>query len=40
VMNQTEDSHKAITWMIGWALLGYIFAPYEMWKHHRTRSRA
>ena len=22
----------AITWMIGWALLGYIFAPYGMWK--------
>jgi hypothetical protein len=27
----------AITWMIVWALLGYIFAPYGMWKHHRTR---
>jgi hypothetical protein len=27
----------AITWMIGWALLGYIFAPYGMWKHHRTQ---
>ena len=26
----------AITWMIGWALLGYIFAPYGMWKHHRA----
>jgi hypothetical protein len=26
----------AITWMIGWALLGYIFAPYGMWKHQRT----
>ena len=26
-----------ITWMIGWALLGYIFAPYGMWKHHRTQ---
>jgi hypothetical protein len=28
----------AITWMIGWALLGYIFAPYGMWKHHRTQT--
>ena len=27
----------AITWMIGWALLGYIFVPYGMWKHHRTQ---
>ena len=27
----------AITWMICWALLGYIFAPYGMWKHHRTQ---
>jgi fatty acid desaturase len=26
-----------ITWMISWALLGYIFAPYGMWKHHRTQ---
>ena len=28
----------AITWMIGWALLGYIFAPYGMWKHQRTQN--
>jgi hypothetical protein len=28
----------AITWMIGWALLGYIFAPYGMWKHHRSQT--
>src|SRR5262249_37351730 len=27
----------AMTWMIVWALLGYIFAPYGMWKHHRTQ---
>jgi hypothetical protein len=27
----------ATTWMIIWALLGYIFAPYGMWKHYRTR---
>ena len=27
-----------ITWMIGWALLGYIFAPYGMWKHRRTQT--
>ena len=26
-----------MTWMIGWALLGYIFAPYGMWKHHRAQ---
>ena len=27
----------AITWMIGWSLLGYVFAPYGMWKHHRAQ---
>ena len=27
----------AISWMIGWALLGYVFAPYGMWKHHRAQ---
>jgi hypothetical protein len=27
----------AMTWMIGWALLGYIFAPYGMWKHKRAQ---
>ena len=27
----------AIAWMIGWAALGYVFAPYGMWKHHRTQ---
>ena len=27
----------AIAWMIGWAVLGYIFAPYGMWKHHRAQ---
>jgi hypothetical protein len=27
----------AVTWMIVWALLGYIFAPYGMWKHHRAQ---
>jgi hypothetical protein len=26
----------AVTWMIVWAFLGYIFAPYGMWKHHRS----
>jgi hypothetical protein len=26
-----------ITWMISWALLGYVFAPYGMWKHHWTQ---
>jgi hypothetical protein len=28
----------AITWMVGWALLGYVFAPYGMWKHHRAQT--
>ena len=28
----------AITWMIGWALLGYIYAPYGKWKHHRAQT--
>jgi hypothetical protein len=27
----------AIAWMISWALLGYVFAPYGMWKHHRSQ---
>src|SRR6516225_2394948 len=27
----------AVTWMIVWAFLGYIFAPYRMWKHHRKQ---
>jgi hypothetical protein len=27
----------AMAWMVGWALLGYIFAPYGMWKHHRVQ---
>jgi hypothetical protein len=26
-----------ISWMIGWACLGYNFAPYGMWKHHRKQ---
>jgi hypothetical protein len=26
----------AVTWMIVWSFLGYIFAPYGMWKHHRA----
>jgi hypothetical protein len=26
-----------IAWMVGWGSLGYIFAPYGMWKHHRTQ---
>jgi hypothetical protein len=25
-------------WMIIWALLGYVFAPYGMWKHQRARN--
>jgi hypothetical protein len=27
----------AITWMVGWSLIGYVFAPYGMWKHHRAQ---
>jgi hypothetical protein len=27
----------AIPWMIGWAVLGYVFVPYGMWKHHRAQ---
>ena len=27
----------AIAWMIGWSLLGYIFAPYGMWRYHRAQ---
>jgi len=27
----------AITWMVAWSLLGYVFAPYGMWKHHRDQ---
>ena len=27
----------AISWMVGWATLGYIFAPYGMWKQHRAQ---
>jgi hypothetical protein len=26
----------AMSWMIGWGSLSYIFAPYGMWKHHRN----
>jgi hypothetical protein len=26
-----------IIWMIGWASLSYVFAPYGMWKHQRAR---
>ena len=28
----------AIAWMVSWALLGYVFAPYGMWKHHRAQT--
>jgi hypothetical protein len=27
----------AISWMIGWAFLSYIFAPYGMWKAQRKK---
>jgi hypothetical protein len=28
----------AMTWMIGWALVGHIFAPYGMWRHNRAQT--
>ena len=28
----------AFSWMFGWAVLGYVFAPYGMWKHQRTQT--
>ena len=28
----------ASLWMIIWALLGYVFAPYGLWKHQRARN--
>jgi hypothetical protein len=27
----------AFTWMIGWAILGYVLAPYGMWKQQRAQ---
>ena len=27
-----------IAWMLAWAILSYVFAPYGMWKHNRARS--
>ena len=27
----------AIGWMAGWSALGYVFAPYGMWKYHRAQ---
>ena len=33
----TLPTWVAIAWMAGWALLGYIFAPYGMWKHQRAQ---
>ena len=28
----------AFTWMIGWAIGGYVFAPYGMWKQQRVNA--
>ena len=28
----------AIAWMIIWASLGYVFAPYGLWKHQRAKT--
>jgi hypothetical protein len=33
----TLPTWLAIMWMIVWALLGYVLAPYGLWKHTRTR---
>ena len=27
-----------MTWMVGWSVLGYIFAPYGLWRHHRAQA--
>ena len=27
----------AVTWMIGWAGVGYLFAPFGMWKTQRKK---
>ena len=27
-----------IAWMLAWAILSYVLAPYGMWKHHRALS--
>ncbi len=27
-----------IAWMLVWALVSYVFAPYGMWKHNRAQS--
>jgi len=27
----------AVTWMISWAALGYLFAPYGIWKAQRKK---
>jgi hypothetical protein len=28
----------ALTWMATWSLLGYVFAPYGMWRYHRAQT--
>ena len=28
----------AFSWMIGWAVGGYVFAPYGMWKQQRSEA--
>jgi hypothetical protein len=27
----------AFGWMVGWSSLGYVFAPYGMWRYHRAQ---
>jgi hypothetical protein len=27
----------ALAWMATWSLLGYVFAPYGMWRYHRAQ---
>ena len=34
----TLPTWAAGVWMITWALLGYVFGPYGMWKHQRSRA--
>jgi hypothetical protein len=34
----TLPTWVAIAWMAAWALLGYVIAPYGMWKHQRAQN--
>jgi hypothetical protein len=36
----TIPDWMAISWMIVWSLLGYVFAPYGMWRHNRAQAES